>query len=135
MTNEEFQPLIEGEIAAGGQPIFVKALTYGMRVIRLPQGFAKRDDHLRQAQRRVVAHYNNYMLNKRDQIFPILYYKYLVSPTRSVRISVTGDVLGVFEDSPANPSFAIGGREYEIAATSGEQGYSGPRTSLDCRAR
>ena len=114
MKNDLFEPIIEGEIPAGGHPIFVKALTYGQRVIRLQSGFVKRHDHVRQARHMVVAHYKKYMKDKKDRVFPIRYYKYLIRPTCSIRISVSGDVLGVFEDQPANPSFTIVGERFEI---------------------
>lgn len=112
MTDEIFKPLIEGEILNNRMPIFAKALTYVNRVIRLPDGFVERHDHLHLARGLVVEHRQRYLKARWERSFPISYYKYLIWPDRSIRISVTGEVLGIFEDIPANPSFKVGGREY-----------------------
>jgi hypothetical protein len=112
MTDEIFKPLIEGEIPRRGGPAGIfKILTYGNRVIRLPAGFVERPDHLHLARRLVVEHHRRYLKARYERSFPISYYKYLIWPDRSIRISVTGEVLGIFEDIPANPSFKVGGRE------------------------
>jgi len=112
MTEENFKPLIEGEILNNRNPIFAKVLTYVNRVIRLPDGFVEQHDHLTQARLLGVEHHRKYLEEGWDRSFPISYYKYLIWPDRSIRISVTGDVLGEFDDVPANPSFTIRGHEF-----------------------
>ncbi len=108
MNHRYFEPLIEGSLFSNnGHPIFVKALTYGSRVIRLLAGFTEQRDHLHQARCLVIAHQKKYVQSSHVRAFPIQYYAYFTSATRSVRISVTGQVLGIFEDIPANPSFGI----------------------------
>ncbi len=115
MNDRDFEPLIEGELLSdNGYPIFVKALTHGTRVVRLPKGFVDQSDHLHQARHLVIAHQKGYMESSHGRAFPIRYYLYFTSPTRSTRISVTGQVLGSFNDIPANPSFTIGAKRYEL---------------------
>ncbi len=115
MNDRDFEPLIEGELLSdNGHPIFVKALTHGTRVVRLPRGFVDQSDHLHEVRRLVTAHHRKYVKTSLARTFPIQHYVYFASPKRSVRISVTGQVLGSFNDIPANPSFTIGTKRYEI---------------------
>ncbi len=115
MNNTYFKPLIEGALSAdNGHPIFVKVLTHGSRAIPLPEGFAEQRDHLRQARNLVIAHHRNYVKSSLARNFTIQYYVYFTNPTRNLRISVTGQVLGFFNDIPANSSFKIGAKRYEI---------------------
>ena len=115
MNDRYFEPLIEGALSAdNGHPIFVKALTYRSRSIPLPEGFAEQRNHLRQAQNLVIAHHAKYEQSALARNFPIQHYVYFTSRSRSLRISVTGQLLGVFRDIPANPSFTIGAKRYEI---------------------
>lgn len=115
MNDRDFEPLIEGALLANnGHPIFAKALTHGARVVRLPERFAEQHDHLRQAQNLVIAHHTNYEQSSLARNFPIKHYVYFTSHKRSVRISVTGQVLGSFNDIPASPSFSIGAKRYEL---------------------
>lgn len=108
MNDRYFEPLIEGALLANnGHPIFAKALTHGARVVRLPRGFVDQSDHLHQARHLVIAHQKGYLESSHVRAFPIQHYVYFTSPTRSVRISVDGRVLGIFHDVPANPSFGI----------------------------
>ncbi len=115
MNNRYFEPLIEGELFSdNGHPIFLKALTHETRVVRLPRGFVDQSDHLHQARHLVIAHQKGYVESSHARAFPIQHYVYFTSRKRSVRISVTGQVLGSFNDIPANPEFTIGGKRYEI---------------------
>ena len=113
-SNEPFKPLLEGQLyPENSHPIFAKALTHGERSIRLPVDFAEQPDHLHQACRLATAHHRKYV----SIAFPIQHYAYFISPTRSARISITGQVLGIFKDIPANPSFTIGEKRYEVGKT------------------
>lgn len=114
MNDRYFEPLIEGEIPDSGIPVFAKALTYNSRVIRLSARFAEQRDHLRQAQNLVIAHQKGYVESSHARAFPIQHYVCFTSRKRSVRISVAGQVLGSFNDTPANPSFTIGAKRYEL---------------------
>ena len=115
MNDRYFEPLIEGALSAdNGHPIFLKALTYGTRVVRLPRGFVDQSDHLHKARHLVISHHREYVQRTLAESFPIRYYVYFTSATRSLRISVTGQVLGFYNDIPANPEFTIGGKRYEI---------------------
>jgi len=115
MNDQSFEPLIEGALSAdNGHPIFAKALTYGTRVVRLPRGFVDQSDHLHEVRRLVTAHHRKYVKTSLARTFSIQHYVYFTSPKRSVRISVTGQVLGSFNDIPADPEFTIGGKRYEI---------------------
>ena len=111
MQGATFRPLIEGEIPDGGPSILVKALTYRARVIYLAYGFKEHPEHLRLARRLASSHFQKYVKSGAARIFPILYYKYMILPNRSIRISTSGEILGIFEDIPANPSVTIGGRK------------------------
>ncbi len=115
MNDRDFEPLIEGALSAdNSHRIFLKALTYGTRVVRLPRGFVDQSDHLHQARHLVIAHQKGYVQSSHTRAFPIQHYVYFTSRKRSVRISVTGQVLGAFNDIPANPSFTIGAKRYEL---------------------
>ncbi len=115
MIDRDFEPLIEGELLSdNAHPIFLKALTYGSRVVRLPRGFVDQSDHLNKARHLVIAHQKGYVQSSHTRAFPIQHYVYFTSRKRSVRISVTGQVLGAFNDIPANPSFTIGAKRYEL---------------------
>ena len=107
MNDRDFEPLIEGGIPDSRHSVFVKALTYNSRVIRLSARFAGQRDHLRLARDLVIAHYRKYVKLSHAKVFPLQYYKYMISPTRSLRISTAGRVIGIFEDVPADPSFGI----------------------------
>ena len=115
MNDRDFEPLIEGELLSdNGHPVFVKALTHGTRVVRLPRGFVDQRDHLHHARQLVIAHHRMYENESLARVFPIQHYVYFTSPRRSIRISTAGRVIGIFEDIPANPSFTIGAKRYEI---------------------
>ena len=108
MNDRDFEPHIEGVLSSDNDhPVFVKALTHGTRVVRLPRGFVDQSDHLNKARHLVITHHRKYMQRTLAEKFPICFYKYMTTATRSVRISVDGRVLGIFKDVPANPSFGI----------------------------
>ncbi len=116
MIDTYFVPLIEGVLAPdNNHPIFVKALTHNSRLIRLPEGFLDRRDHVDQARRLILAHHRKYLKSTLAESFPFEHYIYLIAPTRSVRFSIDGQNLGIFKDIPANPSFRVGKKRYEIA--------------------
>ena len=115
MNDRYFEPLIEGALSTdNGHPIFLKALTYGTRVVRLPRGFVDQSDHLHEARHLVIAHQKAYIESSYARAFPIQHYVYYTSRKRSLRISVTGQVLGSFNDIAANPEFTIGAKRYGI---------------------
>ncbi|WP_457631644.1 hypothetical protein [Oceanithermus sp.] len=94
-------PLIEAELDPRVTlPVFIKALTHGARVIELPADFAERPDHLERARQLAAKHWRRYQQEGRHKNFPLLYYKYIVTPGHSYRISLDGRITGRFNDRP-----------------------------------
>jgi len=62
--------------------------------------------------------------SERGRAFPLKYYKYLFRADRSIRISFSGEVLGIFEDTPTQASFTIEGQAYGLTPRTREDDQS-----------
>ncbi|WP_457637451.1 hypothetical protein [Oceanithermus sp.] len=96
-----FRPHIEAVLSPECRvSIFIKAVTHGTRLIRLPEGFAERPDALAEVRRLVRRHWQWYRDGGHDEHFPIQYYTYIVRPGLSYRFTTAGDYIGEFCDEP-----------------------------------
>ncbi len=109
MNESIFQtPLIEAVLDPECRmPIFIKALTHGTRVIKLPQGFPDRPDALDEVRRLVRDHWARYRERGLDRNFPILHYAYMPRPGRSVRLTPEGELIGAFSDRPTQAGLRL----------------------------
>lgn len=108
--DKNFTASIEGKLFDDNPyPIFAKALTHNSRVIWLWPGFEFEPDYLEYAQRRIAEHHREY----ESEAFPIAYYVLFLSDL-SMRFTVEGEVIGIFDDRPIKSSFEVGGTSYTI---------------------
>lgn len=103
MSEKKFAPLIEAVLDEERckMPIFIKALTYGQRLIQLEPAFAEHPRHLERAARLVRYHVRRYREANLGERFPIVHYAYILEPGRSARFDFEGNLLGWFADEPA----------------------------------
>ena len=113
--DEKFRPILEGNLFPdNGHPIFAKVLTHKERLVHIGPRFLESPNYVRTAGRMIAEHHRRYVKTPSAERFPIAYYALFTAPDRTIRYNVAGEVIGVFEDIPCNPSFEVGGRSFEI---------------------
>jgi len=121
MSNEAFIPHVEGRLAKScRQPIFARIFTHQIRSVNFDPRLLTREGGLRRIGELIAEHHRWYVERSETmaECFEVAYYSLFITEDRAIRYSLDGEVLGEFEDTPANPTFSIGGRSFSVRQNS-----------------